>query len=586
MGSRVYDIKKKFEGLCEASQDPTCEIKSNPSKSHLKPMSPHLIFPQKKNIEIVNSNLREAGTKGNIKRSHAFRSDRNNRNPSGSEIVESLNCNKSSNNIVRTSFKSNAGRPITNENQCSSYQESNSVLSNKAFGPSYDCSSKSALNNTSDSFQNIFSNSNIDNHFESNIETIQPQQFNMNEENTTMRTSEKPEYSTVSKHVHPNRPRPSLLELNSMDKSPLHGPTIELLRVDGNKFVQTEVNVMSNRNVKSSIKEKNKNISEDNVISNTLKKVLSSPLPSGPPPKKPPRTFAHTSEWKSTPNSPTSNKLSPTAKVSSSDDLVNLQVERVNLTGPKPIVKPVRSKTESQIMLKKLEIALSNHHQQGRLLESKNEGNNFVNNVFNKPNNRPNSSFLSNKDKSKSNMKHLTVDRKRSLPDSPNLDTNAFSNSGCFGVGLLSCSNSMDLMRSSHIYDVPFESKSHFYVKDKNEGSSGISSVSSKDNNISFNKVSSMQYGRIKSSDKLSEEHVYAKPHIKNQPKTLKSKPETKSVSQLVKMIDSNGKINSLVKSKKEISKNPVLHYMVSIIYYFVLFGLGLLAVLFRILNW
>lgn len=574
MGSRVYDIKKKFEGLCEASQEPTSEVKSNPSRPHLKPRSPHLIFPHKKNTEIVNSNLREAGTKGNIKRSHAFRSDRNNRNPINCEIVESLNCIKSSNNIVKASFKSNAGRLITNENQCSSQQELIAVFSNKTLGPSNDCSSKSVLNNT-DSFQNICSNSNIDNHFESNIETIQPRQFDMNEENTTMHSNQKPEYSTVSKNLHPNRPRPSLLELNSIDKSPLHGPSIELLRVDGDKFVQTEGNVLSNRQsknfkVKSSIKEKNINISEDNVFSNTLKKVLSSPLPSGPPPKKPPRTFAHTSEWKSTPNSPTSKKLSPTAiKVSSSDDLVglNLQVDRVN--GHKPIVKPVRSKTESQIMLKKLEIALSNHHQQGRLLESKtSEGNNLVNNVFSKPT-RPYNSFLSNNDKSKSNIKHLTVERKCSLPDSPNVDINAFSNSGCFGVGLLSCSNSIDLMRSSHIYDVPFESKSQFYVKDMDEGLFGISSLSPKDNNTSrpSNKVSSMQYGKIKSSDKFSEEHVYAKPHTKNQLKTLKSKPETNSVSQLVKMIDSNGKTNSIVKSKKEFIKTPVLHYMVSIVH-------------------
>lgn len=569
MGSRVYDIKKKFEGLSEASQEPTCQIKSNPSKSHLKPRSPHLILPQKKNIEIVNSNLREVGTKGNIKRSHAFRSDRNNRNPISSEIVELLNCNKSSNNIVRSSFKSNAGRPITNENQCSSYQESNAVFSNIALGPSYDCSYKSVLNDT-DSFQNICSNSIIDNHIESNIETIQPRQFDMNEENTTMQNSEKPEYSTVSKHLRPNRPRPSLLELNSMDKSSLHGPTIELLRVHGDKFVQTEGNVLSNKqskncNVKNSIKEKNKNISEDNVFSNTLKKVLSSPLPSGPPPKKPPRTFAHTSEWKSTPNSPTSNKVSPTSKVSSSDDLVNLQVERV--TGHKPIVKPVRSKTESQIMLKKLEIALSNHHQQGRLLESKNEG----------KQNTPKGSFLSDKDKSKRNIKDLTVDRKCSLPDSPNID------SGCFGVGLLSCSNSVDLMRSSHIYDVPFESKSQFFVQDMNDGLSGISSVPSKDNNISGNKVRSMQYGKIKSSDKFSEEHVYAKPHIKNLLKTVKSKPETNSVSQLVKMIDSNGKTNSITKSKKETIKTPVLHYMVSSLYHINLFYL---AVLLRLLSW
>lgn len=560
MGSRVYDIKKKFEGLCEVSQEPS-KIKSNPSRPYLKPRSSHLILPQ--NIEITNSNLRETGSRGNIKRSHAFRSDRNNRNPS-SESGELLNCIKSSDNIDKASFKSNN----TNGNQCSLHQESKPVFRDKECGSSFDCSSPTVSNNL-DSFQYKFncSNKNKDRplHFESTIETKQPKSFVKNEKNTIMHSSKKNEFSPVSKHVEQLiRPRPSLLEIN-VEPSSLH-------RMEGDglhTFVLNEGSgalsngKCNNFQVNSFTKEKNKDTVEDNSISNTLKKVLSSPLPSGPPPKKPPRTFAHTSESTSTPDSPTSN--SHAAKGSSSDDLANLQGE--SLTCHKPIVRPVRSKTESQIMLKKLEIALSNHHQQGRIVEPKNEENHLVG--------LPSKTktiglrYLSNTENIKGNIKHLKIDQTFSLPDSPNVDENASAHSGCFGVGLLSCSNSVDLMRSSHIYDIPFESMSQFYVKDINERVSGINSSPSKDISISGNKNSLMQIGRKKSSDKFSEEHIYAKPHNnKNQLKTLKSKPETSSVSQLVKIIDSNGKNNSTVKNKKELKKPPDLHYMVSYLRY------------------
>lgn len=95
------------------------------------------------------------------------------------------------------------------------------------------------------------------------------------------------------------------------------------------------------------------NHSESNTssIHAELKQVLSSPLPSGPPPKKPPRTFAHNIKY-------------------SPDSEFNLR-EPCQNTGslyphapsslPSSTMRPIRSKTESQIMLKKLEHVLKQH---------------------------------------------------------------------------------------------------------------------------------------------------------------------------------------------------------------------------------
>ncbi|KAE8742896.1 hypothetical protein FOCC_FOCC011514 [Frankliniella occidentalis] len=90
-------------------------------------------------------------------------------------------------------------------------------------------------------------------------------------------------------------------------------------------------------------------------LSATLKAALKAPLPCGPPPKKPPRTFAH--------NSPTvKNTVDNFNNVKSNSSAIrNFDPSCHDSVSPPPIVKPVRSKTESQIMLRKLENALMNH---------------------------------------------------------------------------------------------------------------------------------------------------------------------------------------------------------------------------------
>jgi hypothetical protein len=100
--------------------------------------------------------------------------------------------------------------------------------------------------------------------------------------------------------------------------------------------------------------------SSDMILTDTLKAALKAPLPSGPPPKKPPRTFAHNTP--SPDNAGQHNVSMPSAiqPVSNEDSLQHVKFTN---SASEKIVKPIRSKTESQIMLKKLERVLLNHEQ-------------------------------------------------------------------------------------------------------------------------------------------------------------------------------------------------------------------------------
>lgn len=82
-----------------------------------------------------------------------------------------------------------------------------------------------------------------------------------------------------------------------------------------------------------------------------LKQALSSPLPSGPPPKKPPRTFAH--NFKYSPDNEFNSR-----EVCSTNDK---SYPHAPSSLPSSTMRPIRSKTESQIMLKKLEHVLKQH---------------------------------------------------------------------------------------------------------------------------------------------------------------------------------------------------------------------------------
>uniref|UniRef100_A0A8D8YHJ7 Suppression of tumorigenicity 5 protein n=2 Tax=Cacopsylla melanoneura TaxID=428564 RepID=A0A8D8YHJ7_9HEMI len=92
--------------------------------------------------------------------------------------------------------------------------------------------------------------------------------------------------------------------------------------------------------------------SNESAFHSELKKVLSSPLPPGPPPKKPPRTFAH--NYKYSPD----NEFNSTQKGCSATVKV---YPNAPSSLPSSTMRPIRSKTESQIMLKKLENVLKQH---------------------------------------------------------------------------------------------------------------------------------------------------------------------------------------------------------------------------------
>lgn len=88
------------------------------------------------------------------------------------------------------------------------------------------------------------------------------------------------------------------------------------------------------------------------VLTDTLKAALKQPLPTGPPPKKPPRTFAHT------PNSKSSQKNESSPSTSLFCEKLN---ESLKIKTPEPEKKATKTKSDPKLMLQKLENALLNN---------------------------------------------------------------------------------------------------------------------------------------------------------------------------------------------------------------------------------
>lgn len=92
--------------------------------------------------------------------------------------------------------------------------------------------------------------------------------------------------------------------------------------------------------------------------SDTIKNALKRPLPPGPAPKKPPRTFQH---------SPQSQSKCDTLPVSKSDpNIASLKLDkeftnRLNLSMEKKLQSPQKAKKDPKYMLEKLENALKNN---------------------------------------------------------------------------------------------------------------------------------------------------------------------------------------------------------------------------------
>lgn len=120
---------------------------------------------------------------------------------------------------------------------------------------------------------------------------------------------------------------------------------------DGIKRAENSVN---KENKKTFVYNKMSSDKINDDLSDTLKRVLRSPLPPGPPPKKPPRTFTA---------KPISNNNSTSLKCSNNAFIINDKNlnDRNECHFTSGIPRPIRSKTEPEIMLKKIENALLKH---------------------------------------------------------------------------------------------------------------------------------------------------------------------------------------------------------------------------------
>jgi hypothetical protein len=305
-------------------------------------------------------------------------------------------------------------------------------------------------------------------------------------------------------------------------------------------------------------------------LTGTLKAALKAPLPSGPPPKKPPRTFAHNIPHSD--NACQHNVSMPNAidAVSNKDlpqhvTLFKTAAEEMNV---QKTVKPVRSKTESQIMLKKLESVLLNHQQ----------GNGGV--VL-----RPKSPLVKRHVEDKATVTYSELDsdtgkpvgRMGPLPSLPLktellnshetcADGDSAVSGGCLNLSCISVSSSNPLHSQIHFYEKVPEKQSEFFVE-------------SPKNHLQ-SKSLPKPYGSLLHGRSRSEEHIYAEPfEYLNEIHICKHRlQDRKSPWNVMKGGESVGdlsKIGACVKefqnqmspslsTKSITSRRATLHYLVS----------------------
>jgi hypothetical protein len=231
-------------------------------------------------------------------------------------------------------------------------------------------------------------------------------------------------------------------------------------------------------------------------LTDTLKAALKSPLPSGPPPKKPPRTFAHSIPHAD--NAGLHNVSMPNSIDAVSNKDLSQHVQSVKTSSEETnvlkTVKPVRSKTESQIMLKKLESVLLNH-QQGNggvvlrprsPLAKRNIEDSEVDSDTGKPLRRmgPLPSLPL-----KSELPHS----RETIPDGDN----AISG-GCLNLNCISVSSNNPLRSQIHFYEKIPEKQSEFFVE-------------SPKNHLQSRSLPK-PCGLLLHCRSRSEEHIYAEP--------------------------------------------------------------------------
>jgi hypothetical protein len=308
----------------------------------------------------------------------------------------------------------------------------------------------------------------------------------------------------------------------------------------------------------------------DASLTDTLKAALNAPLPAGPPPKKPPRTFAHNTPQPDNAGQHSVSMPSAIEAVSNKDlpqheKYFKIASEEMN---DQKAVKPVRSKTESQIMLKKLESVLLNHQQ----------GNGGV--VL-----RPKSPLVKRHVEDKATVTYSEphsdagkpVGRIGPLPSLPLKSELLSSHETCTDGDSARSGGCLNLSCVSVISNNPLHSKIHLYEKVPEKQSEFF--VESPKNHLPL-KSGSKPYGALLHCKSRSEEHIYAEPFdylnkIHNCTRGLQDRRTPWTVIKGGESVGDLSKIGTCVKefqnqmsaslSPKSItSRTTTLHYLVS----------------------
>jgi hypothetical protein len=308
----------------------------------------------------------------------------------------------------------------------------------------------------------------------------------------------------------------------------------------------------------------------DTSLTETLKAALKAPLPAGPPPKKPPRTFAHSTPY---PDNAGQHSVSVPSAIEAilnkdlpqHEHFFKTASEEMNI---QKTAKPVRSKTESQIMLKKLESVLLNHQQ----------GSGGV--VL-----RPKSPLVKRHVEDKATVTYSEPDsdtgkpvgRMGPLPSLPlksepvnshetSADGDGAGSGGCLNLSCVSASSNNPFRSQIHFYEKVPEKQSEFFVE-------------SPKNRLPSKSVHK-PYGTLLHCRSRSEEHIYAEPfdylnetHSRTHDLQDRKSPRTimkggESVGDLSKMgacvKEFQNQTSTSLSPKSNTSRRATLHYLVS----------------------
>uniref|UniRef100_A0A1B6EAM3 UDENN domain-containing protein n=1 Tax=Clastoptera arizonana TaxID=38151 RepID=A0A1B6EAM3_9HEMI len=502
--SRVGDIRKKFEVL-NSSQ----KFKDHGLKHSQPPLNPVLSSSLAVNsfsqIEGTQSTSSNSANKGNIKRSHAFRSEKQ---PKAFGLVSNkmVAADKNKFNITKPEETFGDLSQIKNNQKmttrCNSVKREPEKINVGFFKPNLKNDVKiSNLNKSKTDYNFALNKNRLENNLTEKIEGRHNSQ-------ETYSIVLKPNNRTLTKNiVQVNSPHDSNNKPILSTEKTYENKDNEVIR-SNSKFDKARNKVpnvsFSFNELQAAFENKSSEINLKNGRKNVENEVLQSPLPKGPPPKKPPRTFAH--NVGSTSSSPSLSN--PELAIDNEKEVKPGSVVSRNTLTNKTIQKPVRSKTESQIMLKKIEIALLNH-QKG-----------VINSNFKSRNSSRHDLIPSGCHEQHFN----TVHRRSSLEKEKSITNDEvskiFSN---LCMKSLNCSSS-NSTKISNIYESPFEPKSTFFANETMPPKIMDSNRDLSEPNTNFNK-------QLFSN----KEHIYAEP-IKDNLKNDVISSSGQKVGQLAKI--------------------------------------------------